>query len=87
MSISIKQMMVKGLLPNPYEITMQDVLEHNRLDFGGSFGFVIKCDVGKRVFLTGGIIQMENDEQVAIRRDRVKCNGSLMTDSGLKWAR
>ena len=66
----IKIMMEKGILPNPYEITEEDFKSHWRIDLGGSFGFVKSFDVGKRVYLRDGILQMENDVQMAERKDR-----------------
>ena len=63
MKLPIKTEMQYGRLPNPYEIQADDV---DRL-IDGDFGKVIFCDVGKRVYLRGGIIQMENEEQKQAR--------------------
>ena len=34
-------------------------------------GRLLKCDIGKRVFGRGGVIQVENDEQLAARQGSV----------------
>jgi hypothetical protein len=76
--------MERGIFPNPYEITEEDFREHRRVDnFGGSFGFVQKCDIGRRVFLQGGVISMESDTQVLERRERQK---KLPIDVKVRWA-
>lgn len=63
---SIKGRMAAGKLPNPYELRSTDV--NTLLD--QEFGLVIRPDVGKRVYLRNGIIQMENDEQVKRRKEK-----------------
>ncbi|MDP1645199.1 MAG: hypothetical protein Q8L71_06805 [Thiobacillus sp.] len=50
----------KKILPNPYEIQQTDV---GRLLDLHDFGKVLQTDIGKRVYLRKGIIQMENAEQ------------------------
>lgn len=52
--------MDKKILPNPYEIQQTDV---GRLLDLHDFGKVLQADVGKRVYLRKGMIQMENAEQ------------------------
>lgn len=58
--------MKAGNLPNPYEIQNEDV--GHLIDF--SFGRVLLCDVGKRIYYLKerDIIQQENDEQVNKRK-------------------
>jgi len=64
----IKIMMERGIISNPYEITEQNFKEHWMIDV--DFGFVRKEDIGKRLFLQGGIIQMENDFQLEQRQNK-----------------
>lgn len=69
----IQGLMERGIIPDPYEITKEDFLEHNRIDnLGGSFGFVQKSDIGKRIFFRGGVLQMENDLQYNERKEKEK---------------
>lgn len=55
------------------EISTQDVEQPFFKAFGqvwptsGFIGRVLRQDVGKRVYLVGGILQVENDEQRAMR--------------------
>lgn len=48
-----------GKLPNGYTLTYEDV--GHWLD--SDYGHIIMADVGKRIFLSGGVIQMENSQQ------------------------
>jgi hypothetical protein len=59
----LKTLMQIGTIPNPYEIKSADV--GTVIDY--DFGKVTPVDVGKRIYLRGGVIQMENEEQRADR--------------------
>jgi hypothetical protein len=61
----IKTDIEHGLLPNPYEIRQKDM---GRLLDWFEFGRVIKSDVGRKVYVRGGILQMESLEQMARRK-------------------
>lgn len=57
-----------------YTIRQQDVgygMVHTpdgkRLYLHSAIGRVLACDVGKRVYLVGDVLQVENDEQLARR--------------------
>lgn len=65
----IIRLMQSHTLPNPYEIKESDI---GRLltEVSGDFGEVIKADVGKRVYLRDGILQMENAEQWLKRKSK-----------------
>jgi len=65
----IKTEMQIGTLPNPYEIKPEDLDRH--IDIAGDFGRVIFCDVGKLLYLRGGLIQMESDEQKEARLNKL----------------
>ena len=57
----LKNLIEKGLLPNPYEIKPKDYA--GLIDIAGDFGRVQHSDVGKLIYLRDGLIYMENDEQ------------------------
>ena len=62
--MAIGAAMSSGYLPNPYEIRGAD---YGRLIDIHEFGQVTRSDVGKRVYLRDGTLQMENNEQMERR--------------------
>lgn len=78
---SIQSLMERGALPNPYEITAQDFFEHMRIGhLGGGWDFVQKIDIGKRVYLRGKFLQMENDQQMETRKKNEKMIPNFKTN-------
>lgn len=65
--LSIIDRMRKGELPNPYELTAAD--EGKRIDWW-AFGTVKAFDIGRRLYLNGKILSMENHSQMEKRKRR-----------------
>lgn len=63
---TIKQNIERGLLTNPYEVLPSDVGRCIDQDFGN----VAPPDVGRLLFLSGRLIQMESTEQREARLER-----------------
>jgi len=61
----IKRAMEWKLLPNPYELTQEDI--GKLLDF--DFGLVQSSDVGRLIYVKNHIIQMESIEQSKNRKE------------------
>lgn len=58
--MALIKLMRDGMLSNPYELQQDDL---GRLIDWFDLGRVQKSDIGKRIYLIGDIIQMENTEQ------------------------
>ena len=59
--------MQRGELPNPYVLSEADL--GRQIDIVYGMGVVKPFDVGKRVYLRNGYLQMENDDQVRRRKN------------------
>ena len=71
-----------------YTLTIEDVDKPHLKAFGrvwpvsGFLGRILPNDVGKHVYLRGGILQIENDEQ---RKARVAADHTSMFDDDVAW--
>jgi hypothetical protein len=62
-----------GATADYYTITERDIGKYQIMMFGRPWpcdqwiGRIMQCDIGKRVFLRDGIVQVENDQQLQAR--------------------
>jgi hypothetical protein len=72
--IPIRDAMVQGFLPNPYEIQSSDKGRYIDADFGN----VLPSDIGKAVKLVGDVLYMETVEQAENRRRTGYSRGRIL---------
>lgn len=65
MQLTILEQMRRGTLPNPYELQPSD--EGKRIDWF-DFGYVTAFDIGRCLFLSGKVLQMESRGQMERRK-------------------